>query len=285
MTLRPGEPIIEFRDVHITLGGRQILDGLTFDVRKGELYVVIGYSGTGKSVTLQTMVGLLTPDAGSIRIAGDQVVGMRESDLQELRRRFGYLFQSGALINWLTVAENVELPLREHTTLSRRRRDEIVHEKLKLVSMENDKHKYPTEISGGMKKRAALARAIALDPEIVLFDEPSSGLDPVIARQIDELTLDINHKLGMTCVVVTHDMDSAYSIANRIGFFYHGAMRFVGTPKEVQASDDPQLRHFTSGGRIGAVDPARDIADEMHLRDKQTRRNVVVADARDSRLH
>src|SRR5690606_21066009 len=173
-------------------GGRQILHDLTFKVRKGEIFVIIGYSGTGKSVTLQNLTGLLTPQKGLIYVDGQQIVGMDEDELKEARRKFGFLFQSGALINWLTVAENVELPLREHTSLSRKTRQRVVAEKLRLVSMADEGNKYPSDISGGMKKRAALARAIALDPEIVLFDEPTSGLDPVISRQIDELIKAIN---------------------------------------------------------------------------------------------
>jgi len=249
----PGQPIIEFRDVSIKLGGRQILEKLTFTVERGEVFVIIGYSGTGKSVTLANLTGLLTPDEGSIKVAGRQIVGMDEGELEQARRSFGFLFQSGALINWLTVAENVELPLREHTSFGVKSRKEIVAEKLKLVSMENDGGKYPGEISGGMKKRAALARAIALDPEIVLFDEPTSGLDPVIAHQIDELIIDLNKKLGITCVVVTHDMDSAYTIADRIGFFYKGRMHSVGKPAEVRDASDEALRHFVTGGREGML--------------------------------
>jgi len=249
----PGQPIIEFENVSILLGGRQILDRETFTVGRGELFVVIGYSGTGKSVTLQNLTGLLTPDEGSIKVAGEQVVGMDEDELRQMRRRFGYLFQHGALIKWLTVAENVDLPLREHTSYSKRRRRETVLEKLKLVNMDQDGDKYPSEISGGMQKRAALARAIALDPEIILFDEPTSGLDPVIGHQIDSLIKTINKDLGITCVVVTHDMESAYYMADRIAFFYKGRMDYIGTPEEVQNTTDEELRHFITGGREGSL--------------------------------
>ncbi|MCA8938473.1 MAG: ATP-binding cassette domain-containing protein, partial [Planctomycetes bacterium] len=212
-----------------------------------------GYSGTGKSVTLQNMTGLLVPDRGTIYIDGQQIVGMAEDELEETRRKFGYLFQSGALINWLTVAENVELPLREHTSLSRKERKRVVADKLKLVNMEDDGDKYPSDISGGMKKRAALARAIALEPEIVLFDEPTSGLDPVISRQIDELIKAINRVMGITCIVVTHDMESAYGIADHIAFFYKGGVHFLGTPFAVQNTNDEAMRHFVSGGKEGRL--------------------------------
>ncbi|MCK6439148.1 MAG: ATP-binding cassette domain-containing protein [Planctomycetes bacterium] len=226
---------------------------MSFAVRKGEVLVIIGYSGSGKSVTLQTMVGLLTPQSGSIKVGGQQIVGMKERELADVRRRFGYLFQSGALINWMTVGENVELPLREHTALNLAARKSKVQEKLELVSMLNAAAKYPGEISGGMKKRAALARAIALDPEIVLFDEPTSGLDPVIAYQIDKLICDINKKLGITCIVVSHDMESVYTIADRVAFFHEGRMYFIGTPEELRNSKDPEVQRFVTGGRAEAM--------------------------------
>ena len=244
----PNQPIVQFKDVSISFGDQNVLRGLSFDIMKGEIFIIIGYSGSGKSVTLQNLVGLLTPDSGSIKVSGDQVVGMDERELQIVRRKFGFLFQSGALINWLTVAENVDLPLREHTTLRPERRAEIVQEKLKLVSMVEAADKYPTDISGGMKKRASMARAIALDPEILLFDEPTSGLDPVMAREIDEMTKRINDELGITSVVVTHDMDSVYGIADRVGFFLNGKMHFVGTPDELKATKDKECQRFITGG-------------------------------------
>jgi phospholipid/cholesterol/gamma-HCH transport system ATP-binding protein len=248
-------PLIEVRNVRITLGGRKVLDGLTFDVRRGEVFVVIGYSGSGKSVTIQCITGLLTPEAGSIRVGGEQIIGMPESELERVRRKFGYLFQSGALINWMTVAENVELPIREHSSMSAKRRRDVVRDKLTLVGLEKDGGKYPAEISGGMRKRAAMARAIALDPEVLLLDEPTSGLDPVLSAQIDQLTLDINRKLGITCLVVTHDMTSAQELATRVGFFREGKMHAVGTPAEILGSKDPEVVRFVTGGR--ATDPSQ----------------------------
>lgn len=252
-SIRDRGPVIDFSAVCKNLAGRQILDGLSFQVQRGENFVIIGYSGTGKSVTLRNMVGLMKPDAGSIRIEGDEITTMNERELESMRRRFGVLFQSGALIAWLTVQENVELPLIEHTRMSRKRRAEVVQEKLELVNLWQDRGKYPSEISGGMKKRAGLARAIALDPEIVLYDEPTSGLDPVIAHEIDNLIIALRTKLGMTQVIVTHDMQSAYAIADRIGMFYHGRMIQVGTPEDIRTSTVPEVRHFISGGMEGAV--------------------------------
>lgn len=248
-----GAPVVEFTDVHTKLGGRQILDGLTFDVRKGETFVIIGYSGTGKSVTLRHLVGLMHPDSGSIRVEGEETTTMSGRELADMRRKFGVLFQSGALIAWLTVFENVELPLLEHTRHSRKKRAEIIEEKLKLVNLWADKDKYPAEISGGMKKRAGLARAIALDAQIVLYDEPSSGLDPVIANEVDKLINSLRDKLGVTSIVVTHDMESAYFIADRIGMFYKGKMIQIGTPDEIRNSPIPEVRHFITGGKEGAL--------------------------------
>ena len=247
----PDQPAVEYANVSIRLGGRPVLSNLTFSVVPGEIFTIIGYSGTGKSVTLQTMTGLLIPDGGSIKVFGQQLVGMDDAELEDVRRRFGYLFQSGALINWMTVRENVDLPLREHTAHSRMARHRIVMEKLKLVSMEKDGDKYPSEISGGMKKRAALARAIVLDPQVVLFDEPTSGLDPVIANQIDELIMSINRELRVTCIVVTHDLESAFRMSDRIAFFWSGKMHYVGTPREFSLCEDGEVLRFVSAGRSG----------------------------------
>ncbi len=243
------QPIIQFRDVSIKLGGKQILDRLTFDVMRGERFVILGFSGSGKSVTLKNMTGLMKPDSGSIKVAGEQIVGLAETELAPIRRKFGYLFQGGALINWLTVGENIELPIREHTRMNERQRAELVEEKLRLVALAGEGHKYPSDISGGMKKRAALARAIALDPEVLVLDEPTSGLDPVLSRQIDQLTNEINKKLGITCIVVTHDMESAYDIGDRIALFKDGRMHCVLTPEEFRTSEDPEVVRFATGGK------------------------------------
>lgn len=247
------ELVVEFDRVSIKLGGQMILDDLSFTVPRGETFVIIGYSGTGKSVTLRHMVGLMKPDDGSIRIEGDEITTMTRRELEIMRKKFGVLFQSGALIAWLTLFENVELPLVEHTRMSAGKRREIVKQKLELVNLWDDRDKYPAEISGGMKKRAGLARAIALDPGIVLYDEPTSGLDPVIAHEIDKLINRLKRELGMTQIVVTHDMESAYSIADRIAMFYHGEMIQIATPDEIRGSDKPEVLHFITGGKEGKV--------------------------------
>lgn len=246
-------PAIEFTEVKKNLGGRDILDGLSFQVAKGKTFVIIGYSGTGKSVTLQHLVGLMRPDSGSIRINGQEITTMTERELEALRSKFGVLFQSGALIGWLSLFENVELPLIEHTNMSKKRRAEVVQEKLEIVNLWQDRDKYPAEISGGMKKRAGLARAIALDPEIVLYDEPTSGLDPVMATEIGKLTNTLRDQMQITQVVVTHDMESAYDIADEIGMFYHGRMVEIGTPEEIQNTNNEEVRHFITGGKQGAL--------------------------------
>jgi phospholipid/cholesterol/gamma-HCH transport system ATP-binding protein len=245
--------VVEFAGVSKTLGGRKILDGLDFTVSKGETFVIIGYSGTGKSVTLRHLVGLMQPDEGSIRLAGDEITTMTRKELELMRRKFGVLFQSGALIAWLTLFENVELPLKEHTQMSRRKRAEIVKQKLELVNLWDDRDKFPAEISGGMKKRGGLARALALDPEIVLYDEPCSGLDPVMSHEIDKLINHLRVHLKLTQVVVTHDMDSAFNIATRIGMFYHGKMIQIGTPEEIRATSNEEVRHFITGGKEGRL--------------------------------
>ncbi|MBE7493203.1 MAG: ATP-binding cassette domain-containing protein [Planctomycetes bacterium] len=252
-TAAPARPLIQFDSVRKNLAGRQILDSLTFDVREGETFVIIGYSGTGKSVTLRHLVGLMQPDAGSIRVDGEEITTMTPRELEVMRRKFGVLFQSGALIAWLNLYDNVELPLLEHSRMSAKRRAEVVREKLEVVNLWNDREKFPAEISGGMRKRAGLARAIALDPRIVLYDEPTSGLDPVIANEIGKLINALRDRLKMTQIVVTHDMESAYDIADRIGMFYQGRMIQIGTPDEIRASEIPEVQHFISGGKRGAV--------------------------------
>jgi phospholipid/cholesterol/gamma-HCH transport system ATP-binding protein len=245
--------VVEFNGVSKNLGGKQILEKLSFEVYEGETFVIIGYSGTGKSVTLRHLVGLMAPDEGSIRVDGDEITTMSNKELERMRRKFGVLFQSGALIAWLTLYENVELPLLEHTKMNRKKRAEVVQEKLELVNLWQDRAKFPAEISGGMKKRAGLARAIALDPGLVLYDEPTSGLDPVIANEIGKLTIDLRDNHNMTQIVVTHDMQGAYDIADRIAMFYHGKMIQVGTPDEIQSSNMPEVQHFITGGKEGQL--------------------------------
>ncbi len=235
---------IEFKDVRKMLGGKSILDGVSFNVVKGEVFVIVGPSGAGKSVSLKHMVRLMTPDTGEVLVGEDCVSSASGAELDRIRRRFGYLFQGGALLAWMTVAENVALPLREHTDMKQEAIMDKVYETLKLVGLENDGDKTPSEISGGMSKRAGLARAIIQSPEIVLYDEPTSGLDPVTARHIDDLITKTRDELKGTSIVVTHDLHSALSIGTRIAMLYHGEIVEMATPAEFIESENAEVRDF-----------------------------------------
>lgn len=208
--------MITFDSVSKRLGGKTVLDGISFEVPRGETFVIVGRSGAGKSVTLKHMVQLLIPDRGEVYVDGDPVGIARGAQLEQIRSRFGVLFQSAALLKWLTVFENVALPLREHTGRSEQEIEETVLEKLRLLEMEDSIEKYPADLSGGMQKRVGLARAIVMDPQIILYDEPTSGLDPVTSRLIDRLIENLRSELGITSVVVTHDLHSALAIGTRI---------------------------------------------------------------------
>lgn len=249
--------MIEFKDVHKSFGRQKVLDGLSLSVAKGETCVIVGPSGTGKSVTLRHMVGLLTPDAGQVLVDGDDVAVKGKVE-ERVRSKFGVLFQSGALLNWMNVYDNVALPMYEQAgRLTRRRRlpdEEIrrrVMEKLEMVGLAAMGEKMPSELSGGMKKRAGLARALVCEPEIILYDEPTSGLDPVMSRTIDELVRDFQKRLGVTSVVVTHDLHSAFEIGDKVVMLYGGKAVFCGTPAEFANADQPQVREFVRAQFIG----------------------------------
>ena len=248
------EPVIELHGVRKSFNSQEVLRGIDLEVFAKETLVIIGRSGSGKSVTIRQMVGLDTPDAGTVRAFGQELANLKPRELSQLRLRIGYLFQSGALLNWMTVGENVELPLLEHRRRmkAKERRDRVM-EKLAMVEMQDAAEKYPAEISGGMKKRAALARAVILEPEIVFYDEPTSGLDPVIANTINDLIVETGKKLGTTQIVVTHDMESAYRIGDRIAMLYEGKIIAVGTPDEIRGSDDPIVQQFIAGETTGPI--------------------------------
>jgi phospholipid/cholesterol/gamma-HCH transport system ATP-binding protein len=245
--------IIEFENVRKTLSGRKVLDGLTFSVEAGETFVIIGRSGTGKSVTLKHMVGLFRPDEGTVRVWGRDISALSKGGLEKIRNRFGYLFQDGALLKSMTVSENVALPLRELTKMKPDKIQQTVREKLALVAMAHAIDDMPDAVSGGMRKRAGLARAIVRDPEVILYDEPTSGLDPVMSSQINELIRDMQAKLKVTSIVVTHDMRSAYDIADRIAMLYNGKIQQTGTPDEIRNTADPVVRQFIEGETDGPL--------------------------------
>lgn len=239
--------MIQIEDVHKTLSGRKILDGLDLRVGRGETLVILGRSGIGKSVTLRHIVGLMKPDSGRVRVLESDVNELEGRALLDHRRRIGYLFQDGALLNWMDLSENVGLPLLEHGRTPKAEISDRVHEVLSWVELEDHKEKFPSEISGGMRKRAGLARALVNRPEIVLYDEPTSGLDPISSSLINRLVNDLKERLGISQVVVTHDMHSAYAIGDRIGLLHDGKLRFRGTPEEIQASPDPAVQQFIHG--------------------------------------
>jgi phospholipid/cholesterol/gamma-HCH transport system ATP-binding protein len=236
--------MIRFEAVTKQFGRRKVLDGISFEIRKGEVFVIVGSSGTGKSVTLKHMVRLLAPTAGRVLLDDTVVNEAYGADLERLRERFGYLFQGGALLAWMNVFENVALPLREKTHLGEDQIARKVQDTLAMVGLENDGQKMPSEISGGMQKRAGLARAIVRDPEIVLYDEPTSGLDPVTARMIDQLIARLNSQIGITSVVVTHDLYSALTIGDRIAMLKDGKVAELSPPLEFRKSRNPVVREF-----------------------------------------
>lgn len=236
--------MITFENVHKTLSGKPILRGVDLTIRKGETMAVVGGSGTGKSVSLKHMVGLMKPDEGRVLIDDEEISAAKGTKLEDIRKKFGVLFQSGALLNWMTVEENVALPLYEHTNMGDDEIKELVKEKLEMVQLTGSEKKRPTEISGGMKKRVALARAIITKPQILLYDEPTSGLDPVMSRHVDKLIIDMQKQLKVTSVVVTHDLHSAFSIADRITMLYKGKVAEVSTPSDFVKSDHPFVQEF-----------------------------------------
>ena len=247
-------PLIELENVHKSFGDFKVLDGVDLKIYPKETLVIIGQSGTGKSVTLKHIVGLLAPESGRVHVFGEDLGELESRQIEKLRLRIGYLFQSGALLNWMTIADNVALPLHEHKQgMPAQKIKERVLEKLRLVNMEHAADKYPAEVSGGMKKRGGLARSIVLEPEIVLYDEPTSGLDPVIAATIDELVIRTRDTLGVTQVVVTHDMESAYRIADRIAMLYNGKIVAIGSPDEIRCHQDPLVQQFINGSSQGPI--------------------------------
>lgn len=245
--------MILLEDVHKSLGGQEVLRGVDLRIETGETLVIIGRSGCGKTVLLKHLIGLLKPDRGGIFIDGSDAAKLSCRELNDLRKRFGMVFQSSALFDTMTVGENVALGLREHTAMSDAEITAVVHDKLHMVGLSGVDNQRPAELSGGMKKRVALARALAMDPEYVLYDEPTTGLDPITADMINGLIRRLQATLSITSVGVTHDMTSAFTIADRIAMLYEGKIIFTGTPEEVRATEHPMVQQFVQGRATGPI--------------------------------
>jgi phospholipid/cholesterol/gamma-HCH transport system ATP-binding protein len=240
-------PILELRDVYKGFGPLEVLRGVNLTVQTGESLVILGGSGSGKSVTLKVLIGLLRPDRGEVHFHGQRIDNLPERQLVNIRTRIGFVFQLGALFDSLTVAENVAFPIREHSDYDDEKIEQIVQEKLRSVGLEDAARKYPTEISGGQRKRVAIARALATDPEVVFLDEPTTGLDPIRADVMNELVIKLRDELHVTVVAVTHDMNSAFKIAERMVMLYDGKLIIDATPEQIRQSQDPRVREFVEG--------------------------------------
>jgi phospholipid/cholesterol/gamma-HCH transport system ATP-binding protein len=247
----PGEPLFVVRGLSKSFGGHPVLDALDFDVRRGECFVILGRSGSGKSVTLRQLNGLDRPDAGSVTFDGIDVGALSEPGLYPIRRRIAMLFQNGALFDSMTIADNIAFPLREHTDLSEPRIADRVQELLGLVNLPEIGQSMPSALSGGMRKRAALARSLALDPEVVLYDEPTTGLDPMTSAAIGHLIRNIHRHLGVTQVVITHDLPLARRVGDRLAYLSAGRFRFLGDWAAADAASDPELADFLAGREPG----------------------------------
>jgi phospholipid/cholesterol/gamma-HCH transport system ATP-binding protein len=239
--------MIQWVDVYKSFGEKRVLQGFTLDVVEGETMVIIGYSGSGKSVAIKHVVGLLVPDRGTVIVDDNDVPSLPRRELYQMRGSFGYVFQFAALFDSLTIGDNVAMGLRKQGTLSESEIAERVGRALELVDLPNVEDRYPAELSGGMRKRVGIARAVAHRPKYILYDEPTTGLDPVTSANIDQLMIRMREKLGVTSVVITHDMRSAYSVGTRIAMLYEGRVRQVGTVEEIQMTTDPVVRQFIEG--------------------------------------
>ena len=242
------EVIISYRNVEKSFGNNQIYQDVTLDILRGETICIIGGSGMGKSVMMKMLVGLLLPDSGEIQVFGKSIIGLKPNQWLEIRRRVAMLFQGGALFDSLTVGDNIQYPMIEHQWGGRSKREKRVAEVLEMVGLDRIENLYPSEISGGMKKRVALARAIAVEPEVLLYDEPTTGLDPISIRRINGMIRNLQERLGVTSMVVTHEMPSVFTIADRIAMIHDKHIAFVGTPDEAKQHTAPWLSSFIIGG-------------------------------------
>jgi phospholipid/cholesterol/gamma-HCH transport system ATP-binding protein len=245
--------MIKLVDLHKSFGRQKVLDGLDLDIEEGKTTVIIGRSGGGKSVLLKHIIGLLRPEKGQILIDGTDITKLNDRALNEIRKKFGMLFQEAALFDSMTVGENVAFPLREHTTMKEKEIRETVADRLRSVGLTGVEEKMPSELSGGMRKRVGLARAIAMHPQIVLFDEPTTGLDPVMTEAINRLIIDTQKNLNLTCIVISHDIRSIFDIGHRIAMLYEGKIIENGTPEELKTSRNPVIVQFLAGSIEGPI--------------------------------
>lgn len=245
--------MIDIINLHKSFGGKKVLDGLNLEIKKGEIVVVIGQSGSGKSVLIKHMIGIIKPDKGEIFIDGQEICCLTEDEFYKLRRRFGMLFQGAALFDSLTVGQNVAFGLERYGNLSDREKEETVRESLARVGLKGIEDLMPHELSGGMKKRVGLARAIAYRPEIILYDEPSTGIDPIRADAINDLIIQMKREMGVTSIVITHDMVSAYKIADRIAMLYGGKIIEEGTPAQIEKTENEVVQQFIHGRANGPI--------------------------------
>jgi len=247
--------LIQIIDLHKSFDGQKVLNGVNLEISKGDILVLIGRSGTGKSVFLKHLIGLIRPDKGKVLVDGLDVAKLWGRSLDRLRDKFGVLFQGGALFDSLTVFENVAFPLREKTKLKEAIIRQKVEKRLEQVGLSHMGHKYPAELSGGMRKRAALARALIIDPEILLFDEPTTGLDPIRVNAIHKLILDLHSSIGFTAIIVSHEIPEIFSIATKVAMLHQGVIIANGTPEEIQSSNNPVVQQFIKGNVEGPIEP------------------------------
>jgi len=245
--------VIEIINLHKAFNKKHVLQGVNLHIESGETMVVIGGSGSGKSVLIKHVIGLLMPDEGSIVVDGVDISNLSENDMNELRKKYGMLFQGAALFDSLTVWENVGFSLMQHTRLSKEEIKEKAKQKLEMVGLKGVEELMPSELSGGMRKRVGLARAIAIEPQIILYDEPTTGLDPIMADAINDLIIEMKKRLNVTSIAITHDMVSAYKIADKIAMLYEGRIQEVGTPDEIKRSVNPIVRQFITGSSVGPI--------------------------------
>ncbi|MDR3570306.1 MAG: ABC transporter ATP-binding protein [Syntrophobacteraceae bacterium] len=260
------ETLIEVKNLSKSFDGRAVLEGINLTVERGSVFAIMGGSGCGKTTLLRNLIGVIRPDSGAILVGGQDITRFDENEMDGYRKRFGMLFQMGALLNSLSVHDNIALPLREHTQLDEKIISVMVKMKLELVGLRDFERLKPSQLSGGMQKRVALARALALDPEIVFYDEPTSGLDPVVTGVIGQLISDLSKRMGITSVVVTHDIGSAFSIADKMVVLFRGKVVAEGSPGQIRKSCDPVVQQFINGrpdGPIPLRQSSRDYLEDL----------------------